>query len=152
MASSNFCAPKFIGVALVMTTICQIGTNKASAIVPIRTWRDPTRSRIPSRMATHFLKEWRQYREMTLEQAAEASDLSHSVITRLENNRREYSAHHLVALAKAYRCSEPDLLQRNPLTNPPGRPALSAEIVSIITEASPEEQKTILRMIKGLRQ
>lgn len=135
----------------VMTQICQIGTIDASPFVPDRPWRRHSGQRIPPLMAKHFLKEWRKFREMTLEQAEEASGLSHSVITRLENDRRDYSAHHLIALAKAYRCSEPDLLGRNPLAHPPGGDGVSSRIHELVTALPKDTQKTVLQMIEALR-
>lgn len=65
-------------------------------------------------MAGHYLKEWREYRGHTQEQAAELSGISQSVLARIESGAREYKEHHLASLADAYMCELWELLGKDP--------------------------------------
>ncbi|MCJ8334639.1 MAG: helix-turn-helix transcriptional regulator [Epibacterium sp.] len=67
-----------------------------------------------SNIKNNYLREWRDFRGLTLEQAAERSQLSVSVLSRLETRKRKYNEEHLVGLAEAYRCEPWELLGKDP--------------------------------------
>lgn len=78
------------------------------------------KKRVVSRFKTHkrqrtFFREWRKYRTMTLEQAAEASGMTIGNIGHIEQGNQGYTQDALEALAKAYRTSPGWLLDVNPL-------------------------------------
>ncbi len=75
----------------------------------------PSRARPKPRLRRHFLKEWREFRELSQEQAATRLNLSRTQLSKIENMKSPYSQGILEAAAYAYRCSEADLLMRNPL-------------------------------------
>ncbi len=94
-------------------------------------------------MAGHYLKEWREHRGLTQEQASEASGVSQSVLTRLESNKREYKERHLEALAKAYRCTTAELLGTDPT-------ASSGEVISMMDrmlKIPPHKREQALRIL-----
>ncbi|MDG1419245.1 MAG: helix-turn-helix transcriptional regulator [Maricaulis sp.] len=70
------------------------------------------------RMGKSYFTEWREHRSLTQEQASEASGISVSVLSRIENGKRKFDENHLAALAKAYNCDTWELLGRNPLDEP----------------------------------
>ena len=75
----------------------------------------PSRKRLPRTLKRHFLKEWREFRELDQEQAASRLDLSRTQLSKIENRRSPYSQGLLEAAAEAYNCTVADLLMRNPL-------------------------------------
>jgi transcriptional regulator with XRE-family HTH domain len=70
------------------------------------------------RYGPHFLREWREWAEYTLEDAAEAVELSHAQLSRIERRLQPYSQPLLEALAKVYGApSGAALLERDPHDN-----------------------------------
>lgn len=61
-----------------------------------------------------FLKEWREYRGLTQEQAAERLNISRTLLSKIENAKSPYSQGLLEAAAEAYRCEPADLIMRDP--------------------------------------
>lgn len=61
-----------------------------------------------------FFKEWRKYRGMTLEAAAELSGMSVGNISAMERGAQTYTQDGLEALAHAYRCEPAQLLMVDP--------------------------------------
>jgi transcriptional regulator with XRE-family HTH domain len=67
-----------------------------------------------------FLKEWRQFRDLTQDEVlrrleALGAELSKPSISRLENGHQPYSEPVLCALADVYQCEPSDLIGRDPL-------------------------------------
>jgi len=62
----------------------------------------------------HFLREWREYREMTLEEVGEAVGLSHAQLGRIERRLQKYNQELLEALAELYGTEPASLIMRNP--------------------------------------
>ena len=54
-----------------------------------------------------FFKEWRKYRKLTLEQAAERAGMTAGNISAMERGAQNYTQGGLEALARAYRCDNP---------------------------------------------
>lgn len=65
-----------------------------------------------------FIREWRQFRDMTQQELADAIDSSKSRISELENGRRRYNQDLLEQIAGALDCTPADLLSRNPSVEP----------------------------------
>lgn len=62
----------------------------------------------------HFIKEWRRYRGLSQEQAAERLDISATTWGRTENGQIPYNQDFLEQAAYALQCEPWDLLNRNP--------------------------------------
>lgn len=66
----------------------------------------------------HFLREWREWAEYTLEDAAEAVELSHAQLSRIERRLQKYDQPLLDGLAKLYGAPTPmALVERDPNDN-----------------------------------
>lgn len=61
-----------------------------------------------------FLRQWREHREMTLERAGEAVDMSHAQLGRIERGLQPYNQELLERLAELYRTEPASLIMRNP--------------------------------------
>jgi transcriptional regulator with XRE-family HTH domain len=69
--------------------------------------------RLKSRRKT-FFREWRKYRRMTLERAAEAAHMTAGNLSAMERGTQGYTQAGLEALAVAYSCEPAHLLMVNP--------------------------------------
>lgn len=61
-----------------------------------------------------FLREWREYRQLTQEQAADRLNISRTLLSKIENAKSPYSQGFMEAAAEAYQCEVPDLIMRDP--------------------------------------
>lgn len=87
-----------------------------------------------------FLREWREHRNMTLEQVAEAMNITAGAISQVELGKNNYTRAMLEFLADLYNCTPADLLMRNPLdTEAPW---------SIWDQAKPAQRQQIISMMK----
>ena len=69
----------------------------------------------PRRVLTRtFLKEWRESRQLTQEQAAERLNISRTLLSKIENAKSPYTQGFMQAAAEAYRCDVADLIMRDP--------------------------------------
>lgn len=64
-----------------------------------------------------FIREWRQYRNLTLEQLAGRLDMSASHFSMLERGQRGYTQETLEAIADALQTDAASLIMRNPQDN-----------------------------------
>ncbi len=64
-----------------------------------------------------YFRQWRKYRRMTLETAAELSGMSAGNISAMERGAQNYTQPGLEALARAYDCKPGQLLMVDPLTS-----------------------------------
>ena len=70
---------------------------------------------LPKRRAVrHFVREWRQYRKLTLEQLAERVGVTHGALSQLERGLTNYTQPMLEKLAFALLCEPADLIMRDP--------------------------------------
>lgn len=90
-----------------------------------------------------FLKQWREYRNLSQEALAERVGMTQGMISHLENNRVDYTASHLEMLADALRCEPVDLLIRNPAD--PEAPW------SIWDTLKPVQQRQAIEIMKTLK-
>lgn len=91
-----------------------------------------------------FLKEWREYRNLTQEQAAERLDMDRSNLSRVERAEVPYSQGLLEAAAIAYACEPWDLLNVDP--NKEGE---VVDIMRLLKSADPTERAEILGYARG---
>lgn len=61
-----------------------------------------------------FLREWREYRGLTQEQAAERLNVSRTLLSKIENAKSPYVQGFMEAAAEAYMCDVADLIMRDP--------------------------------------
>lgn len=95
--------------------------------------------------ARHFIRQWRQYRGLTLEQLAERIDVTHGALSQLERGLVNYTQPMLEALAYGLRCTPADLLMRDPM-----REDAAWSIVDHLKRASPDRQRAILRVVSAM--
>jgi transcriptional regulator with XRE-family HTH domain len=91
-----------------------------------------------------FLKEWREYRGYTQEQAAEMIGMDRSNLSRVERGEIPYSQALLEAAAEAYRCDPADLIIRNPLNED-----APWTVYDTLRKADPETQSAVQRAVDG---
>jgi transcriptional regulator with XRE-family HTH domain len=65
------------------------------------------------------MRQWREYKEMTLEEVGEAVGLSHAQLGRIERGLQPYNQELLEALAELYGTAPASLIMRDP-TNDEG--------------------------------
>lgn len=92
-----------------------------------------------------FLKEWREHRGLTQEQAAERLAISRTLLSKIENAKSPYSQGFLEAAAMAYRCEPADLIMRNPLN-----PDAVWSITDNLRKASPEKVREAAAIVEAL--
>lgn len=62
----------------------------------------------------HFLREWREHRQLNQEQAAERMDIDRTTLSRIERGEVPYNQDFLEHAAFVYGCDTDDLISRNP--------------------------------------
>jgi len=93
-----------------------------------------------------FLKEWREHRNLTLEEASERIDVHHTTLGRVEKGQIPYNQDFLERAALAYGCDVEDFLLVNPHA-PASHPKL---VYDALKNASVEKQAEALRIIQAL--
>lgn len=92
-----------------------------------------------------FLREWREYRNLTQDAAADRIDIERSTLSRIERGLLPYSQDFLEAAAFAYMCDPADLLMRNPLDED-----AVWSITDNLRQADPATRATIETLISAL--
>lgn len=92
-----------------------------------------------------FMREWRKYKKLTQEQAAERCDVDRTTLGRIEKGELPYNQDFLEKLALAYGVDTSDLLTVNPLQPDPPRLAFMK-----LRQASKEKQHQALLVIEAL--
>lgn len=87
-----------------------------------------------------YIREWRKYRVLTLEQLAERIEMTPSHLSMLERGQRAYTQETLEAVAHALQTDAASLLMRNPLDQD--------AIWSIWDQAKPGERRLIVDIAK----
>lgn len=87
-----------------------------------------------------FIRQWREFRGLTLEQLADRIASTHASLSRIERGLQPYSQPILEAIADALGCDVADLLVRNP-EDPEG-------IWSVWEHAKPAERRMIVDLAK----
>lgn len=99
------------------------------------------------RLRRTYLREWRDYRGLTQEQACERIDIERSTLSRIERGEVPYSQGLLEAAAIAYGCEPWDLLHVNP--------KVEGDVLDMIDrfrQAGPDEQRDALDFLEFQRQ
>lgn len=72
----------------------------------------------PHKRAKHFLKQWREFRHISQEEAADRVGMSRSNLSKIESGEVPYNQDLIERLAEAYGCELADLLTRDPNEKP----------------------------------
>lgn len=72
------------------------------------------RKQISFRRGKTFLREWRKFRKLSQEQAAEQLDIDRTTLSRIERGEVPYNQDLLEKAALAYGCDPEDLISINP--------------------------------------
>jgi transcriptional regulator with XRE-family HTH domain len=92
----------------------------------------------------HFIKEWRDYRQLTQEQVADRIGVSATTFGRIEGNKIPYNQDFLELAADALRCEPWDLLHRDP--NKEG------DVVDLMRHLSDRQREEAAEYIRFLAQ
>jgi transcriptional regulator with XRE-family HTH domain len=94
-------------------------------------------------LGRHFLRQWRKYRDLSQERAAERIGMDRGNLSKIERGLVPYDEMFLAAAAEAYQCEPQDLIMRNPLdTEAPW---------SIWETLKPVEKRQAIEVIKALK-
>lgn len=105
----------------------------------------PPRARQKTTRRRTFLREWREYRNLTQEKAAERIGIEQPTLSRLERGISPYSQDFLEKAAYAYMCEPADLLMRNPLDED-----AVWTVADHLRTATPSQQEQALAVIAAL--
>lgn len=94
------------------------------------------------KLGTTFLKEWREYRNLSQEVASDRLGISRPNLSKIENGSVPYSQPILEAAAFAYRCEVSDLLSVNPF-----KEGAVIDILELLKNRDPE---LVRRVIEAL--
>lgn len=116
-----------------------------AADIKMRVWQ--TARMAPIKKPKHnrartFLREWREHRALTLEEAAERMDIHYTTLLRIERGQSPYNQDFLERAALAYGCEPTDLLDNNP--NAWNVPKL---VYDAVKAAPAEKQRQALEII-----
>lgn len=99
----------------------------------------------PSRQRRrHFLKEWRDFRGLTQEQAADRVGVSPTTWGRIENSKVPYNQDFLEEAAVALQCDPWDLLNRDP--------AKEGDVIDMMRHLNDRERDEASSFIRFLSQ
>ena len=117
------------------------------------TWQNYAPCRILPDMAGPFFKQWRKYRQLTLEKVAERIAFmddpgipsTAASLSRLENGKQSYTQRSLEALAEVYDCDPGELLDVDPFR----RDELD-EMIARLTGANDINRARAARLLRAL--
>jgi transcriptional regulator with XRE-family HTH domain len=92
-----------------------------------------------------FIAEWREFRGLNQQRAAERMGISRENYGRIENGKVPYNQDTLEMAAAAFSCSVSDLLERDPKSE-----RLSDKLRHVLKNASFEDQRRILAIAETL--
>ncbi len=94
------------------------------------------------RLPGSTFQQWRLYRHLTQQEAAEKADLSIASISQIESSAQGYSKDSLKALARAYDCRIADLFSEPQ--------SLEQEFLRAVRALDPRSQQIALKLVKSL--
>lgn len=104
----------------------------------------PPVKRKPIPRRRHYLKEWREFRGLTLEQASERMEINHGTLSRIENSKSPYNQDFLERAALAYGCDPVDFLRNDPM-----RPEVELDkATKLLSKATPEQRAKALELLE----
>lgn len=77
----------------------------------------PPVKKSPKVRRRHFLKEWREFLDITQEVAADRARISRGNLSKIESGAVPYNQDVVERLAEAYGCEVSDMIERSPLWN-----------------------------------
>lgn len=98
-----------------------------------------------------FIRQWRQHRNLSLEQLAErvaeytGKSMTHATLSRIENGKIGYTQRILEAIAHSLLCEPADLIMRNPLDK-----SAPWSILDQMKKADPDTRAKIAAVIEAL--
>lgn len=92
-----------------------------------------------------FLKEWREYHNLSQEAAASRLNISRTLLSKIENAKSPYTQQFMENAAAAYGCEVPDLIMRNPLD----RDAVWS-LQEQLKKVPPERRQDILTVVEAM--
>lgn len=92
-----------------------------------------------------FLKEWREYHNLSQEAAASRLNVSRTLLSKIENAKSPYTQQFMENAAVAYGCEVPDLIMRNPLD----RDAVWS-LQEQLKKAPPERRRDIFVVVEAM--
>ena len=95
--------------------------------------------------AKTFLRQWRIYKGLTQEDAADRCEVDRTTLGRIENGRLPYNQDFLERAALAYGCEPEDLIMLDPMK--PDPPKL---VYNALKLAPPHRQMEVWRMVEAL--
>lgn len=102
-------------------------------------------------MATHYIREWRKHRGLSLRQLCERLEhepgeplISESQLAKIERGEQNYRQEHLEALAVALNVTPAMLLSHNPQKS-----GDVIDLTGLLAKADPSKRSTIIAMIKA---
>jgi transcriptional regulator with XRE-family HTH domain len=98
----------------------------------------------PARKLT-FLRQWREHRDLTLEEAAEKMEMHHTSLMRVEKGVVPYNQDFLERAALVYGCDATDFLD-----NDPRAWNLPRLVFDRLRQAPPEKQREAMAIIDAL--
>lgn len=118
------------------------GTCKAPFVTPWATTGFSPRATL-ARMRKTYLRAWREFRGLTLEQVAAEIGQTHGILSKIERNKRRYNQTVLEKLSDLYGAEPADLLSKDPTTaNDP--------LAKIVADLPPEDRPRAAEMLKLL--
>ena len=90
----------------------------------------------------HFIKEWREFIDISQEEAADRIGVNRSTISRVESAETPYDQDILEKLADAYGCTVVELIK----VHPSARNA-ATEAIGYIMDAGPDDQRRAAVML-----
>ena len=61
-----------------------------------------------------YIADWREFRGLNQSQAADAANISRTLLSKMENGRSPYLQQHIEVLAALYQCTPADLIGHDP--------------------------------------
>lgn len=92
-----------------------------------------------------FLRQWREYRNLNQDQAADRIGVDRSTLSRIENGKLPYNQAFLEAAAAAYLCEPADLLVRNPKDK-----SAPWTLMEALKQAEPAQRQQIIAVVETL--
>lgn len=96
------------------------------------------------KLRKHYMREWRKFRGLTQEQAADRLEITQATLSRIEQLLIPYSQGLLEGAGIAYSCEPWDILNVNPL-----KEGEVIDLTQILRDASPEVRAEIIGYARG---
>lgn len=97
----------------------------------------------PGPLRPHFIKEWREHRQVSQDVLADRIGISKATLSRIENLKIPYTQDFLEVCAEMLLCEPADLIMRNPLA--------SEAVWSIWEQVPPTQRDQAIEVLKTFR-